>query len=138
LLLLVQSQAPVRRAGKVIPTGKVAGKLLTAIIHKARIRNSAAARQASTAFLGILPTGQMADQRLISLKELRMVSVRVEKQTMLRWAAIFLVVAVIAALLGFTGMAGAAAEVATFLFFLFIALFVIIFLLAAFAGRKMF
>src|SRR6478672_7362045 len=29
----VQSQAPVRRAGKVIPTGKGTGKLLTAINH---------------------------------------------------------------------------------------------------------
>jgi uncharacterized membrane protein YtjA (UPF0391 family) len=56
---------------------------------------------------------------------------------MLRWAAIFLVIAVIAALLGFTGVAGAAAEIARFLFFLFIAIFVIIFLLAVFTGRKM-
>jgi len=57
---------------------------------------------------------------------------------MLRWAAIFLVIAIIAALLGFTGIAGAAAEIARFLFFLFIAIFVILFLLVIFTGRKMF
>ena len=61
-----------------------------------------------------------------------------EIKSMLRWAAIFLVIALIAALLGFTGIAGAAADIAKFLFFLFIAIFVIIFLLAVFAGRKMF
>ena len=55
----------------------------------------------------------------------------------LRWTVIFLVIAIIAALLGFTGIAGAAADIAKFLFFLFIAIFVIIFLLAMFTGRKM-
>jgi len=34
---------------------------------------------------------------------------------MLRWAAIFLVIALIAALLGFTGIAGAAADIAKFM-----------------------
>jgi uncharacterized membrane protein YtjA (UPF0391 family) len=43
---------------------------------------------------------------------------------MLRWAAIFLVIAIIAAVLGFAGIAGAAAEIAKFLFFLFIAIFI--------------
>ena len=60
------------------------------------------------------------------------------EKSMLRWAAIFLVIAIIAALLGFTGIAGAAADIARFLFFLFIAIFVIIFLLAIFIGRKVF
>src|SRR5215469_16219296 len=55
---------------------------------------------------------------------------------MLRWAAIFLVIAVIAALLGFTGIAGAATEIAKFLFFLFLAIFVIVLLIGLFAGRK--
>ena len=45
---------------------------------------------------------------------------------MLKWAAIFLVIAIIAALLGLTGMAGAAADIAKFLFFLFIAIFAMI------------
>jgi uncharacterized membrane protein YtjA (UPF0391 family) len=57
---------------------------------------------------------------------------------MLRWAAIFLVIALIAALLGFTGIAGAAADIARFLFFLFIAIFVILFLLALFVGSRIF
>jgi len=58
--------------------------------------------------------------------------------SMLRWAATFLVIAIIAALLGFTGIAGAAAEIARFLFFLFIAIFVVLFLLVIFTGRKVF
>jgi uncharacterized membrane protein YtjA (UPF0391 family) len=57
---------------------------------------------------------------------------------MLRWAAIFFVIAVIAALFGFTGIAGAAADIAKFLFFLFVAIFVILLLLGIMAGRKIF
>ena len=56
---------------------------------------------------------------------------------MLRWAAIFFVIAIIAALFGFTGIAVGAAEVAKFLFFLFITIFVVVLLLGIFAGRKM-
>ena len=57
---------------------------------------------------------------------------------MLKWAAIFLVIALIAAVFGFTTIAGAAAGIAKFLFFLFIAIFVIFFVLAIMGGRKMF
>lgn len=39
---------------------------------------------------------------------------------MLKWAAIFLVIALAAALFGFTGIASAAAGIAKFLFFLFL------------------
>jgi len=39
---------------------------------------------------------------------------------MLRWAVIFLVIALVAALFGFTGIAAAAAGIAKFLFFLFL------------------
>jgi uncharacterized membrane protein YtjA (UPF0391 family) len=56
---------------------------------------------------------------------------------MLRWAAIFFVIAIIAALLGFTGVAGAAANIAVFLFYLFVAIFVILLLLGLFAGRRL-
>lgn len=42
---------------------------------------------------------------------------------MLRWAIIFLVVALIAAVLGFGGVAGAAAGAAKILFWLFLILF---------------
>jgi uncharacterized membrane protein YtjA (UPF0391 family) len=58
------------------------------------------------------------------------------RKNMLRWAAIFFVIAIIAGLLGFTGVAGAAADIARFLFFLFVAIFVVLFLLAVFAGKK--
>jgi uncharacterized membrane protein YtjA (UPF0391 family) len=44
---------------------------------------------------------------------------------MLRWAVIFLVVALIAAVLGFGGIAGDAAYFAKILFFLFLVLFVV-------------
>ena len=39
---------------------------------------------------------------------------------MLRWALIFLIIALAAALFGFTGIAAAAAGIAKFLFFLFL------------------
>jgi uncharacterized membrane protein YtjA (UPF0391 family) len=58
-------------------------------------------------------------------------------RNMLRWAAIFFVIAIIAALLGFTGVAGAAANIAVFLFYLFVAVFVILLLLGLFTGRKL-
>ena len=39
---------------------------------------------------------------------------------MLKWAAIFFVIAIIAAVLGFSGLAAGAAEIAKVLFFVFI------------------
>jgi len=47
-----------------------------------------------------------------------------ERKDMLKYAAIFLVIALIAALLGFTGIAAGAVEIAKILFFVFILLFV--------------
>jgi uncharacterized membrane protein YtjA (UPF0391 family) len=44
---------------------------------------------------------------------------------MLRWAIIFLVVAIVAALFGFGGIAAAATDFARILFFIFLVLFVI-------------
>ena len=44
---------------------------------------------------------------------------------MLRWAFIFLIVALAAAILGFGGIAGAAAGVAKILFFVFLLLFIV-------------
>ena len=44
---------------------------------------------------------------------------------MLRYALIFLVVALIAGALGFGGVAGAASSIAVILFYIFIALFVV-------------
>lgn len=55
---------------------------------------------------------------------------------MLRWALLFLVVAVIAALLGFGGVAGAATDIAKNIFFAFVVLFVISLIAGAFRGRR--
>jgi len=44
---------------------------------------------------------------------------------MLRWALIFLVVALVAGLLGFGGVAGASAGIAQALFYIFLLLFVV-------------
>lgn len=56
---------------------------------------------------------------------------------MLRWAAIFLIIAIIAAIFGFGGIAGTAAAIAKVLFFIFIAICVILFLAGLFAGRNL-
>lgn len=42
---------------------------------------------------------------------------------MLKWAAIFLVIAIIAGIFGFTGIAAGAASIAKILFFIFLILF---------------
>ena len=55
---------------------------------------------------------------------------------MLRWAFLFLVVALVAALFGFGGIASAAAGIAKVLFFITIAIFVIMVMLGVAAGRK--
>ena len=55
---------------------------------------------------------------------------------MLKWAAIFFVVALVAAMLGFTGIAGAAASIAKFLFFLFLVVFLVLLVMGIFVGKK--
>ena len=89
------------------------------------------------AILGITPTVQAVEEGLGFTRPENDLS-QTGDETMLKWAAIFLVIALIAALLGFTSIAGAAAGIAKFLFFLFIAIFVIFFVLAIMGGRKMF
>lgn len=54
---------------------------------------------------------------------------------MLRWAVIFLVVALVAALFGFGGIASGAASIAMILFWVFLAITVILFLLSLFGRR---
>lgn len=44
---------------------------------------------------------------------------------MLRYAAVFLVIALVAALFGFTGIAAGAVEIAKILFFVFLLLFIV-------------
>ena len=55
---------------------------------------------------------------------------------MLRWAVIFLVVAIIAAVFGFGDIAGGASSIARILFFLFIVLFVISLLYGLITGKN--
>jgi uncharacterized membrane protein YtjA (UPF0391 family) len=55
---------------------------------------------------------------------------------MLRWALIFLIIAMAAALLGFGGIASAAAGIAKVLFFLFLAICLILFIIGMSVGRK--
>lgn len=55
---------------------------------------------------------------------------------MLRWALVFLIIALIAGALGFTGVAGAAMGLAKILFFLFLVLFVGALILGATVFRK--
>jgi uncharacterized membrane protein YtjA (UPF0391 family) len=53
---------------------------------------------------------------------------------MLRWALIFLVVALIAAFLGFGGVAAGATDIAKVLFYVFLILFVVSLIAGAFRG----
>jgi uncharacterized membrane protein YtjA (UPF0391 family) len=57
-------------------------------------------------------------------------------EKMLRWALIFLIIALIAAVFGFTGIAVAAAGIAKFLFFLFLVICLIFFIFGVWAARK--
>ena len=54
---------------------------------------------------------------------------------MLRWALLFLIVALIASLFGFTDIAGGANSIAKILFFVFLVLFVISLVLGGRATR---
>ncbi len=56
---------------------------------------------------------------------------------MIKWAVIFLVIALVAGVLGFAGIAGAAASIAKFLFFLFIGICVVLFIVGIFLGKKL-
>lgn len=55
---------------------------------------------------------------------------------MLRWATIFLVVAIIAAFVGFTGIAAGAATIAQVLFWIFVAVFIILLIAGLLTGRR--
>jgi len=55
---------------------------------------------------------------------------------MLRWALIFLVVALVTAMLGFTSVAGASIGIAKILFYVFAALFLVSLAVQVFRGRS--
>jgi uncharacterized membrane protein YtjA (UPF0391 family) len=56
---------------------------------------------------------------------------------MLRWALIFLVIALVAGLLGFTSVAGASMAIAQTLFYIFLVIFLVLLVLGLFAGRRL-
>jgi uncharacterized membrane protein YtjA (UPF0391 family) len=56
---------------------------------------------------------------------------------MLRWAVIFLIVALVAAMFGFTDIASASAGIAKVLFGIFLFIFLVAVVLGLFAGRKL-
>lgn len=56
--------------------------------------------------------------------------------TILKWAIIFLVVALVAGVLGFSGLAGAAMEIAKLLFYIALAIFVILLVLGFTVYKK--
>ncbi len=55
---------------------------------------------------------------------------------MLRWAFVFLVLALVAGLLGFTGVAGESMAIARILFFVFLIVFVIGLVYSLVTGRR--
>ncbi|CUA81404.1 Uncharacterized membrane protein YtjA, UPF0391 family [Gulbenkiania indica] len=55
---------------------------------------------------------------------------------MLRWAAIFFIIALVAGAMGFGGIAGAAGGIAKILFWLFVIGFLVTLVLGIAAGRK--
>jgi uncharacterized membrane protein YtjA (UPF0391 family) len=55
---------------------------------------------------------------------------------MLRWAVIFLVIALVAGLLGFTGVAGASIAIAKTLFFIFLVVFLVLMIAGFTVGRR--
>lgn len=57
---------------------------------------------------------------------------------LLKWAAIFFVIALIAAAFGFTGIAAGAASIAKVLFYLFLGIFVVLLIAGIIVGRKVF
>jgi uncharacterized membrane protein YtjA (UPF0391 family) len=57
---------------------------------------------------------------------------------LLKWAAIFFVIALIAAAFGFTGIAAGAASIAKILFYLFLGIFVVFLIAGIIVGNKVF
>lgn len=55
---------------------------------------------------------------------------------LLKWAAIFFVIALIAAAFGFTGIAAGAAEIAKVLFYIFLAIFLVLIVAGVVVGKK--
>jgi len=56
---------------------------------------------------------------------------------MLRWALVFLVLALIAGVLGFTSIAGTSMDIAKILFFIFLVLFAVGLVYSLMTGRRL-
>ncbi len=56
---------------------------------------------------------------------------------LLKWAAIFFLIAMVAAAFGFTGVAEGATEVAKILFYIFLAIFVVVLVAGLVVGGKL-
>jgi len=57
---------------------------------------------------------------------------------LLKWAAIFFVIALIAAALGFSGIAAGAAGIAKILFYLFLGIFFVLLIAGIIVGHRVF
>ena len=57
---------------------------------------------------------------------------------LLKWAAIFFVIALVAAAFGFTGIAAGAASIAKILFYLFLGIFLVFLIAGIVVARKTF
>jgi uncharacterized membrane protein YtjA (UPF0391 family) len=55
---------------------------------------------------------------------------------MLRWAAVFFILAIVAAIFGFGGIAVATAEIAKLLFFVFLIVFAVSLIMGLATGRR--
>jgi len=55
---------------------------------------------------------------------------------LIRWAFVFLAIALVAAIFGFTGIAATAVEIAKTLFFVFLVLFLTLLILGLFSTRR--
>jgi len=57
---------------------------------------------------------------------------------LLKWAAVFFVIALIAAAFGFSGIAAGAAGIAKILFYLFLGIFFVLLIAGIIVGRRVF
>jgi uncharacterized membrane protein YtjA (UPF0391 family) len=81
--------------------------------------------------------GKVVPKQKIARKSTHSGELLREEYSMLRWAVIFLVIALIAGLLGFTGIATAAAGIAKFLFYLFLVVCIVLFVAGFMVAKKM-
>ena len=77
-------------------------------------------------------------QQALILRHVKSTVWKREDSMLLKWAAIFFVIALIAAAFGFTGIAAGAASIAKVLFYLFLGIFVVFLIAGIIVGNKVF